>query len=139
MALWNLTSMGGADMRLWRTGPYKFRVIEYRGEPGELLTNYDYILFHKRYEGALRTTGAQLQLTPVTVRDEYRKREWRTYQEATILQTASTEQIWDSSPVEPAIYLVGHTNVFVSTPLKEILQQVAGNSFRFSWGLTLFG
>lgn len=125
-------------MRLWRTGPYKFRVVEYNGEPAELLTNYDYILFDKRYEGALRTTGAQLQLTPVTVRDEYRKREWRTYQEATILPTASAEQIWESSPSEPAIYLMGHSNVFVSTPLKEILQQVAGNSFRFSWGLSWF-
>jgi hypothetical protein len=139
MALWNLTSGKGADMRLWRTGPYKFRVVEYRGEPGDMLTNYDYILFDKRYEGALRTTGAQLQLTPVTVRDEYRKREWRNYQEATILHMASAEQIWDSSPVEPAIYLAGHSNVFVSTALKEILQQVVGNSFRFSWGLSLFG
>lgn len=138
MALWNLTPSKGADMRLWRTGPYKFRVVEYNGEPAELLTNYDYILFDKRYEGALRTTGAQLQLTPVTVRDEYRKREWRTYQEATILPTASAEQIWESSPSEPAIYLMGHSNVFVSTPLKEILQQVAGNSFRFSWGLSWF-
>jgi hypothetical protein len=139
MALWHLTSGKGADMRLWRTGPYKFRVVEYRGEPADLLTNYDYILFHKRYEGALRTTGAQLQLTPITVRDEYRQREWRTYQEATILHTASAEQIWESSPVGPAIYLAGHSEVFVSTALKEILQQVAGHSFRFSWGLSLFG
>lgn len=87
----------------------------------------------------MRTTGAQLQLTPVTVRDEYRKREWRTYQEATILHTASVEQIWESSPVGPAIYLAGHSEVFVSTALKEILEQVAGHCFRFSWGLSLFG
>jgi hypothetical protein len=138
MALWHLTAGNGADMMLWRTGPYKFRVVEYKGEPREMLTNYDYILFDRRYEGALRTTGAQLQLTPVTVRDEVRKREWRNYQEATILHTVSTEEIWNSSPVGPAIYQAGHSNVFVSTALKEILQQVAGHSFRFSWGLSLF-
>lgn len=138
MGLWHLSTRKGAHMLLWRTGPYRFRVVEYRGEPAEMLTNVDYILFDKRYEGALRTTGAQLQLTPVTVRDEYRNREWRTYQEATILHTASVEQIWTSSPVGPAIYRAGH-DVFVSTALKDILQQVAGNSFHFSWGLSCFG
>jgi hypothetical protein len=57
MALWNLTCGKGTNMLLWRTGSYQFRVLEYKGEPAELLTNYDYILIERRYEGALRSAA----------------------------------------------------------------------------------
>jgi hypothetical protein len=139
MALWNMESGNGAYMMLWRTGPYKFRVMEYRGEPGDMLTNYDYILFHRKYEGALRSTGAQLQLTPVTITDEVRKKVWRNYLEATIINSVSGEEVWGLSPVGPAIYKSAGSTVFVSNALKEILQQVEGQSFWFSPGLRLFG
>jgi hypothetical protein len=125
-------------MLLWRTGSYQFRVLEYKGEPAELLTNYDYILIERRYEGALRSAGAHLQLMPVIIRDEYRKRVWRNYLEVTMLRTTSAAEIWHASPAGPAIYRAGESNVFVSTTLKEILEQVQGHSFRFSWGLSLF-
>lgn len=139
MALWNMQAGNGAHIMLWRTGPYKFRVMDYRGEPGDMLTNYDYILFNRRYEGALRATGAQLQLTPVTITDEVRKKVWRNYLEATIINKVSGEEIRGLSPRGPAIYQGGESTVFVSSALKEILQQVEGQSFWFSPGLTLFG
>jgi hypothetical protein len=112
--------------------------LEYKGEPADLLTNYDYILIERRYEGALRSAGVQLQRTPVTIRDKYRNRVWRNYLEVTITHTASAAEIWDSFLAGPAIYRAQESNVFVSSSLKEILQQVQGQSFRFSWGLSLF-
>jgi len=138
MALWNMHAGNGTNMMLWRTGPHAFRVVEYKGEPGAMLTNYDYILFDRKYEGALRTAGAQLRLTPVTITDDVRKRVWRNYLEATILNTASAADIQNASPAGAAIYRAGESNVFVSGALKETLQQVVGQSFRFNRGLSWF-
>lgn len=126
-------------MMLWRTGTYKFRVVEYRGKPGDMLTNYDYILFERRYEGALRSTGAQLQFMPITIVDEVRKKVWRNYLEVRIINKVSAAEVWSLSPAGPAIYQGGGSTVFVSDALKRILQQVEGQSFWFSPGLTLFG
>ncbi|KUG09109.1 hypothetical protein ASU33_20025 [Solirubrum puertoriconensis] len=141
MALWCVHSKG-INLRLWRTGSYKFRVVEASNrEPGDLLTNYDYILFPRKYEGALRTTGAQLQLTPVTVTDEVRKLVWHHYLEATIKHDITSEEISRGSQVGPAIFRYGDQDpsVFVSDALRATLQQVQGQSLLFSAGLSLFG
>jgi hypothetical protein len=112
-------------------------VIEY-GEPADMLANYDYILFDRKYEGALRSAGSQLQLTPVTVTDELRKRVWHNYSEATIQHTASVEDITHATPPSLAIARFGEASVFVSNKLKNALQHVEGHNLEFSLGLSNF-
>lgn len=138
MALWHVTARSPSRLRLWRTGPSAFRVVE-PGEPADLLTNYDYVLFDQRYEGALRSTGAQLQLTPVVVTDQVRQRQWHHYLEARILPEISAEDIRHGSSFERLICRLSVENeVFVSESLKELLQRVQGQRLSFSPGLTRF-
>lgn len=122
---------------LWRTGPYAFRVMEY-DKPADLLTNADYILFDRKYEGALRTCGAQLELTPVIVTDGVRNTVWHHYMEATIKQIIPGDDIVRATPPGAAIYRFGENNVFVSDQLKATLQHVQGQALRFSLGLSSF-
>ena len=138
MALWHVSARNAARLRLWRTGPYAFRVVE-PGEPGDLLTNYDYVLDHRKYEGALRSTGAQLQLTPVVVTDQLRQLTWHHYLEAHIQHQATGDEIWHASPPGPVIRRLGPENeVFVSEALKSLLQLVDGQKLWFSYGLSFF-
>lgn len=137
MALWCVGSRKPTKLRLWRTGTYTFRVIEY-DEPADVLTNYDYILFDRKYEGALRSAGIQLQLTPVTVTDELRKRVWHNYLEANIQHDASANEITHATPPGLAIARFGEASVFVSDKLKSALQQVEGQKLTFSLGLSFF-
>lgn len=137
MALWCVDSRRLTNLRLWRTGAYTFRVIEY-DEPADLLTNYDYFLFDRKYEGALRSAGSQLQLNPVTVTDELRKQVWHNYLEATIQHNASADEITHATPSGLAITRFGESSVFVSNELKKTLQQVEGQKLTFSLGLSSF-
>lgn len=138
MALWHVSARNSSRLRLWRTGRYAFRVVE-AGEPGDLLTNYDYVLVHRKYEGALRSTGAQLQLTPVIVTDQVRQLTWHHYLEASIQHEATHDEIWHTAPAGPVIRRYGPENeVFVSGPLKNLLQLVDGQKLWFSYGLTWF-
>jgi hypothetical protein len=137
MSLWHLTSLKSTRLLLWRTGAYTFRVMEY-DEPADVLTNYDYVLFDRKYEGALRSTGTQLQLTPVTVTDEVRKLVWH-YLEATIKHDVSADDLARLSPAGPAIYSFDKQYVFVSASLKATLQLVQGQALAFSPGLSYFG
>lgn len=137
MALWCVDSRKLTKLRLWRTGAYTFRVIEY-DEPADVLTNYDYILFDRKYEGALRSAGIQLQLTPVTVTDELRKRVWDNYLEATIKHNASADEVTHTTPPGLTIARFGEASVFVSDELKNMLQQVDGQDLDFSLGLSHF-
>lgn len=138
MPLWHVSHRQRYGLRLWRTGAYSFRVIE-PGEPADLLTNYDYVLFHRRYEGALRTASTQIQLTPVVVSDYVRGLEWRHYLEATIRDEATAAEIWQPTAGESIIRRLGPENeVFVSGALKADLQLVAGQKLLFSPGLSLF-
>lgn len=137
MALWCVDSRKLTKLRIWRTGTYTFRVIEY-DEPADVLTNYDYILFDRKYEGALRSAGLQLQLNPVTVTDELRKRIWHNYLEATIQHTASADDITHATPPGLAIARFGEASVFVSDDLKKALQQIEGQGLDFSLGLSYF-
>lgn len=136
MALWCVNSRKLTKLQLWRTGTYTFRVIEY-GEPADVLTNYDYLLFDRKYEGALRSAGSQLQLTPVTVTDELRKQVWHNYLEATIKHNASTDEIIHPPP-GLVIARFGEQSIFVSVELKRALQQVEGQKLNFSVGLSFF-
>ncbi|RTQ46731.1 hypothetical protein EJV47_20365 [Hymenobacter gummosus] len=137
MPLWHLTARNISPLRLWRTGAYSFRVIE-PGPPVDVLTNYDYVLFDRRYEGALRSTGAELQLTPVTVTDEVRQTVWRHYLEASIRPAASPEEIARAAPPGPVICRFGEDSVFVSEALKTLLQQIAGQKLSFTPGFSRF-
>ncbi|RAK70435.1 hypothetical protein [Hymenobacter edaphi] len=138
MALWHVSARNASGLRLWRTGAYAFRVVE-AGEPGDLLTNSDYVLIHRKYEGALRSTGAQLQLTPVVIADQVRQRQWHQYLEATIRDEASAAEIWQSKEPRPLIRSSGPENdVFVSEALKNLLQLVDGQKLWFSYGLSWF-
>ncbi|GAB3835459.1 hypothetical protein [Hymenobacter jeollabukensis] len=138
MALWHVSARNNSGLRLWRTGRYAFRVVE-AGAPADLLTNYDYVLVHRKYEGALRSTGAQLQLTPVVVTDEVRGLVWRHYLEAAIRHEATGEEIWQSTAPGPLIRRMGPENdVFVSEALKTLLQLVDGQRLWFSYGLSWF-
>lgn len=138
MALWHVSARNSSGLRLWRTGRYAFRVVE-PGIPGNLLTNYDYVLVHRRYEGALRSTGAQLQLTPVVVTDQVRQLTWHHYLEASIQHAATADEIWHTDPPGPLIRRFGPENeVFVSGALKDLLQLVDGQRLWFSYGLSFF-
>jgi len=137
MALWCVESRRLTKLRLWRTGTHTFRVIEY-DEPADLLTNYDYFLFDRKYEGALRSVSSQLRLTPVTITDELRKRVWHNYLEATIQHNASADEITHATPFGLAIARFGESSVFVSNELKRVLQQVEGQKLTFSLGLSWF-
>jgi hypothetical protein len=137
MALWYVHSRQVTRLMLWRSAPHAFRVMEY-DKPADLLTNSDYILFDRKYEGALRTCGGQLELTPVTVTDEVRKTVWHHYMEATIKHSASDDGIIRATPPSVAIYRYGENNVFVSDKLKAALQQVQGQALVFSLGLSSF-
>lgn len=118
MALWCVDTSHQTSLRLCRTRPHTFRVIEY-DEPAELLTNYDYILFDRKFEGALRSINTQLHLTPVTVTDEVRKRVWHNYLEVTIHYNASTAEITHATPLGLAIALFNKTSVFVAHELNK--------------------
>jgi hypothetical protein len=137
MALWCVESRKRTKLLLWRTGTYTFRVIEH-GEPADLLFNYDYLLFDRKYEGALRSAGSQLQLTPVIVTDELRKQVWHNYLEATIKHNASGNEIIHHTSPGLAIARFGPESVFVSNELKSALQQVEGQRLTFSLGLSFF-
>lgn len=137
MALWNVYSHSLTSLMLWRTTPHTFRVLDY-GEPADLLTNYDYILFDCKYEEALRTCGVELELTPVTVTDEVRKTVWHHYLEATIKHWASDDDINHATPPNAAIYRYGEEYVFVSDTLKAALQHVQGQALVFSLGSSNF-
>jgi hypothetical protein len=137
MALWYTHSRQLTRLMLWRTAPHTFRVMEY-DKPADLLTNADYILFDRKYEGALRTCGAQLELTPVIVTDEVRKTVWHQYMEATIKQVILGNDILRATPPGAAIYRFGENNVFVSDELKATLLHVQGQALRFSLGISSF-
>jgi len=137
MALWHVGSRHITQLLLWRTGPDRFRVMQ-AGTPADFLTNYDYILFDRKYEGVLRSAGTQLQLTPVTVTDKLKGQVWDNYLEAQIRHIASGDEITGATPSGPAIYYMGENNVFVSDTLKQALQQVTGQKLEFSLGLSLF-
>jgi hypothetical protein len=136
MALWCVDSRKLTNLRLWRIGTYMFRVVEH-DEPADVLTNYNYILFDRKYEGALRSASSQLQLTPVTITDELRKRVWNNYLEATIKHIASADEITHPPP-GLVIARFGEESVFVSGELKSVLQQVEGQGLKFSLGLSFF-
>jgi hypothetical protein len=122
---------------LWRTGADTFRVME-PGESADLLTNVDYILFDRKYEQVLRSANAYVRLTPVLLVDKVSGEKWQQYVEAFITRSVLAEEIEAASPAYPAIYLFGKDNVFVSEPLKNLLQQVAGQQLDFSLGLSMF-
>lgn len=137
MALWCVENKEPTSLRLWRTGIHTFRVIEF-DKPTDLLTNYDYILFDRKYEEVLRTTGSQLQLTPVTVTNELRNQVWHHYLEATIKHNASTDELTHAIPFGLAIARFGEQSVFVSEELRRMLQRVEGQTLEFSLGLSHF-
>ena len=132
-----MDSCDRTSLMLWRTDDHAFRVIEF-GRPTDVLTNYDYILFDRKYEETLRSVGAQLQLTPVVVSDELRKLKWTNYLEATIEHNISTDDVTRLCPANSAIYCFSKENVFVSESLKTALQQVDGQALEFSLGLSMF-
>jgi hypothetical protein len=137
MALWCVARRDWTKLMLWRTGVDTFRVMQ-PGEPADLLTNVDYILFDRKYEQVLSSANAYVRLTPVLVVDKVSGERWQHYIEAVITGSVSAEEVVATSPAYPAIYLFGKDNVFVSEPLKNLLEQVAGQQLSFSKGLSMF-
>ena len=137
MALWCVTLRDWTTLMLWRTGVDTFRVMQ-PGVPADLLTNADYVLFDRKYKQVLRSASAYVRLTPVLVVDKVSGEKWQRYVEAVITRSVSAEEVEAASPAYPAIYLFGEDNVFVSEPLKNLLEQVAGQQLEFSPGLSTF-
>lgn len=96
MTLWSLTSQALTRLLLWRTGDSTFRVVQY-DEPAEVLTNYDYLLFDKKYEMVLRQLGGQIDFRPVTVTDGMRHLIWGNYLEVRMHRSIETDMVHDES------------------------------------------
>ena len=137
MALWHLFPKTLTSLRLWRTGNNSFRIVEY-GEPTDVLTNYDYLLFDKKYGETLLKPGKQISISPATVQDKVRNIIWENYLEVTIREAIPG----DSLAVVPAnglrIYSFDRQYIFVSEELKNEFEKVAGQKLGFTLGLSFF-
>jgi hypothetical protein len=137
MALWNLTLQASTRLLLWRTDDSTFRVVQY-DEPGEVLTNYDYILVDKKYETVLRQLEGQIDLSSVTVTDGVRHLVWDNYFEVHIHRSIETDTVQDYSGCGLDIYRFGEQYVFVSEALKAAFEKVSPQGLHFSLGLSEF-
>lgn len=137
MALWNLTSQALTRLMLWRTGDSTFRVVQY-DEPAEVLTNYDYFLFDKKYEPVLRQLKGQIDFRPVTVTDGVRHLVWDSYFEVRIHRSIDTDTVHGYVGPGLDIYRFGEESIFVSEALKEAFEKVSYQGLHFSLGLSEF-
>ncbi|MDB5268319.1 MAG: hypothetical protein JWP58_1359 [Hymenobacter sp.] len=137
MALWSLTSQALTRLLLWRTGDSTFRIVQY-DEPAEVLTNYDYLLFDKKYEPVLQQLQGQIDFSPVIVTDGVRHLVWENYFEVRIHRLIDTHTVHDYIGLGLDMYRFGEQSMFVSEALKKAFEKVSPQGLHFSLGLSEF-
>ncbi|TGE22709.1 hypothetical protein [Hymenobacter metallicola] len=107
-------------------------------EPAEVLTNYDYILFDKKYETVLRQLEGQIDINPVTVTDGVRHLVWDNYLEIRIHRSVESDTLQAYIGNGLDMYRFGEKSVFVSEALKAAFEKVNQQGLHFSLGLSEF-
>jgi len=137
MALWSLTAQALTRLLLWRTGNSTFRVVQY-DEPADVLTNYDYFLFDRKYEPVLRQLEGQIDFNPVIVTDGVRHLVWDNYFEVCVHRSIEPNAVQDYSGPGLDMYHFGEQSVFVSEALKSAFEKVSHQGLHFSKGFSEF-
>jgi hypothetical protein len=146
MSIWNINNLKispsgeittARQIRLWKTAPAQFRVIE-QGDYLAVLDGALYTLIKNKYAPVFAKYPEQVTITPATIYDTVKNLENTDYVELSIFRTIDpkTMETEDSTGHKVWTYFGG---LFVSDSLKIDIEKIPGNELNFHPGFQYWG